>query len=130
MEEVPGVGPVWTPISPSAGSFFHADTHPTSLPTRRKVLNSPVLGPWGEPRSDLLKRALTESRCTRAFGECPKEAAMTEDVTAHRVGLKQVRHTTVTPVNPTTPISARTEIGVANAEQPVIAPEPSGADAE
>ncbi len=22
-----GVGPYWTPISPSAGSFFHADTH-------------------------------------------------------------------------------------------------------
>ncbi|MBB5765957.1 hypothetical protein HNR01_005623, partial [Methylorubrum rhodesianum] len=21
-----GVGPYWTPISPSAGSFFHADT--------------------------------------------------------------------------------------------------------
>src|SRR4051812_1524370 len=27
MKEVPGMGPDWTPISPSAGSFFHADTH-------------------------------------------------------------------------------------------------------
>jgi hypothetical protein len=27
MGEVPGVGPAWTPINPSAGSFFHADTH-------------------------------------------------------------------------------------------------------
>ncbi|PXW50119.1 hypothetical protein BY998_1503, partial [Methylobacterium sp. B4] len=26
MEEKPGVGPDWTPINPSTGSFFHADS--------------------------------------------------------------------------------------------------------
>ena len=35
-----GVGPYWTPISPSAGSFFHADTHVWECESRDHIITA------------------------------------------------------------------------------------------